>query len=621
MSKGYWQSLLNISFFSLFSATASAVSLILFSEESSSTGRSTVLYFMIFFLIAAVDIVIAAVNGRVYKKDLSSANLTSEEYSLGLKAIGKYPLISLIIIVLTKTLGAVAILLFKDHLGLYPGIEEYVIIVCFSWGLLGAAGIYSFSDKVNFSYLSSMQLDRFPHELREFRQSAKMLIIPSFTTILGVAYTAGLGGSILKKYGSLSNIPSKTIMMALPMFFLFLILIVFFEKICSDNNKVIFKSVLNQLDMLSSGEKDLSKRIYISSIDEISSISGLINSFVHNLSGSIEAIKKNQRELMDLGQLLKSESISTRKESEGIVQTVHTMETHSRDQSASITATSGRIDEINRNISGLSDSISEQAASITEASASIEQMVGNIQAISTSMAAMASQFKELAETSEQGTAIQEETFRKTSDIAQKSEDLLVANQVISSVAAQTNLLAMNAAIEAAHAGDAGRGFAVVADEIRKLAVHSAENSKIINSTLTEVRSGIESLVDASQSSKRIFSQVAEKINMTDRLVSEVNMTIDEQQQGAQQILVALTQMNEISSQVQSGSSEMNDSNRAIFREMEKLMEHNRMMQDSISSVTGGISGVNNSINSVSDVADKTESAIARINTAVQDFKI
>ncbi len=621
MNKGYRRAVFNIAFFSLFSALASGLNCILFTDYRTSASSIFLIVFSIFFVMFIIDTVLATRTSKVYKKDFSSTDISEDELLQGLKAIGKYPLITLITFICTKLIGAVIVFLLWNMLGIDSGIKQFIIVVCISWGMLGAAGIYSFCDKINFDFLSSFNMEKYPHVLREYRQSSKMMIIPSFTTILGILYTTGLLGSLLGKYGSVDKVPVNITIISYSLLFLFIVLILFFEKICSGNNKTIFKSVLNQLDRLSSGEKDLTERIYVCSIDEVSSISGLINNFMKNLSKSIETIKINQSDLLELGKSLKTNTQFSQKEAQNIVQNVELMGSHSNDQSASIHMTSEKVKQINENITHLTESISDQAASITEASASIEQMVGNIKTISHSMGIMSSEFTELAETSGKGQKIQEETFQKTSEIANKSEDLLVANQVITSVAAQTNLLAMNAAIEAAHAGEAGRGFAVVADEIRKLSEQSSKNSKTINSILAEVRTGLDSLVDASQSSKEIFNQVANKINTTNNLVSEVNMNIDEQQSGAQQILEALEQMNEITSQVQSGSSEMNEGSKAIRIEMDKLKEHNQTMENSIHSVTEGIKEMSTSINDVSLVAEKTEVAITQINTAIQDFKI
>ena len=117
------------------------------------------------------------------------------------------------------------------------------------------------------------------------------------------------------------------------------------------------------------------------------------------------------------------------------------------------------------------------------------------------------------------------------EVDRQSELLLEANEVISSIADQTNLLAMNAAIEAAHAGDAGRGFAVVADEIRKLAETSSEQSKDIASNLTKIKSVIETVVENTERATVSFETMNKSINNVTELQDAVLGSITEQSAG------------------------------------------------------------------------------------------
>ena len=157
-------------------------------------------------------------------------------------------------------------------------------------------------------------------------------------------------------------------------------------------------------------------------------------------------------------------------------------------------------------------------------------------------------------------------------IARQSESLLEANTIISGIADQTSLLAMNAAIEAAHAGEAGKGFAVVAEEIRKLAESVTTQSQEIERELTSTKSVIDGVVGASSDSERAFAEVQRLIHQVSALESEVKQSMLEQSAGSKQILQALSQINDTTSQVKTGAAEMKDGTTAVMVEMKALVE-------------------------------------------------
>jgi methyl-accepting chemotaxis protein len=165
------------------------------------------------------------------------------------------------------------------------------------------------------------------------------------------------------------------------------------------------------------------------------------------------------------------------------------------------------MEAIAEGIAHLDKMIETQVSGNVEAAASIEQMVGNIASVTASVDKMVRRFGALMTAASDGKVKQEAVDARVKEIASQSELLLEANEVISGIASQTNLLAMNAAIEAAHAGEAGKGFSVVADEIRRLSETSAEQSRTIGAELARIQATIGEVVGASQDSEAAFAAV------------------------------------------------------------------------------------------------------------------
>jgi methyl-accepting chemotaxis protein len=372
---------------------------------------------------------------------------------------------------------------------------------------------------------------------------------------------------------------------------------------------------------LAQGEADLTARIDLERKDEIGDLVSDFNTFLHKLRETISDLKDAQSGLSDLGNKLGSSVEGAASAVHQMNRSIESVRERGTHQAASVEESSGAVSQIARNIENLDGLIEGQAASITEASASIEQMIGNIGSVSASISRMASEFSALSGASEAGKATLSKAAERVAQISAQSRSLLETNEVIASIASNTNLLAMNAAIEAAHAGEAGKGFSVVADEIRRLSETASEQSKTIGQELGLIIEAIGDIVNLSKESEDAFTLVAGRISATDSIVKEVNQAMAEQGEGSRQVLEALREMNNISSQVKTGSSEMSAGNKALLEEMSRLRDAAFDVKERVDAMSASIGDIGLNIDTVAEMAKVTRETIDLMEASIGRFKV
>ncbi|MFA6857246.1 MAG: methyl-accepting chemotaxis protein [Treponema sp.] len=372
---------------------------------------------------------------------------------------------------------------------------------------------------------------------------------------------------------------------------------------------------------IASGSADLTRRIEVKSKNEIGAVVSGFNKFSEKLQTIITELKQSKDELAAIGEDLHTGTQETATAITQILADIDTVSGHITNQSAGVEETAGAVNEIASNIASLERMIETQAAGVTEASAAVEEMIGNINSVNISVEKMAGSFSVLEQNARNGAEKQMDVNERIEQIEQESEMLQEANTAIASIANQTNLLAMNAAIEAAHAGEAGKGFSVVADEIRKLSETSSVQSKTIGTQLNKIKESITSVVAASSESSKAFNAVTEGIKNTDELVRQIRNAMEEQKEGSKQITETLHSMNDSTTEVRTASSEMSAGNKAILDEVKNLQESAGSMKDSMAEMSTGAKKINETGKALMDIAQRVKTSIQNIGGQVDQFKV
>jgi hypothetical protein len=220
----------------------------------------------------------------------------------------------------------------------------------------------------------------------------------------------------------------------------------------------------------------------------------------------------------------------------------------------------------------LSGRAQQMSAAVVESSAAVEEMVAQIHSITKVLETNAESVRQLQEASEDGVTVLDEVTATIGNIASNSEGLVEASDIIQEIAGRTNLLSMNASIEAAHAGEAGRGFAVVADEIRKLAEGSAEQARSISSVLAGIKDAIEKVETSSADALRRFEKAAELTTTVHDQEMSIKNAVDEQNVGGKQVLQALQEMNDLTAGVEESTRSIIASSESVLAQVKELTQ-------------------------------------------------
>ncbi len=380
------------------------------------------------------------------------------------------------------------------------------------------------------------------------------------------------------------------------------------------------KRTASALKDISEGEGDLTRRVEIRKRDEVGELTGYFNTFVEKLDGIVTDIKKNTEDTEGKSLQLRGKMEQTESESKEIGAITQSVKDAVLSQASSVEEVSATLEEIVRIIEQQDGKIISQSANITESSSAIEEMVANIKSITENLNNNATEFSNLEDSVSKGSENVERLFTLTNELSEKSKLVLDANSIIGNIAAQTNLLAMNAAIEAAHAGEAGRGFAVVADEIRKLAETSNHQSRSISENVRVLGKSIESLSEFSGSMGTAFKKIEGSMKNVTEIEQEILNALNEQSAGSTQVLEALGSISRITEEVHGGSNEMLTGGRETLEQITSLVNITEDMKNKTVDIIGKIESVTGTISEAVESVGETAEGVAAINRRLEVFK-
>jgi len=374
------------------------------------------------------------------------------------------------------------------------------------------------------------------------------------------------------------------------------LILLLLRQIFSHLSKI--NSILKEISM---GEGDLTRRIEAGKDDEIGELAGYFNLTMEKIRNLVEIIKYKINGLNHTSFELSGSMNKTSTAVLQITANLDNMKNLMVKQETGAEESGKAVGNIKENIENLNNMIEEQTESVNLSSSAIEEMTANIHSVNQTLVENSKNVSALTEASENGKTGLNLVAQEIREIAKDSEGLLQINSLMNSIASQTNLLSMNAAIEAAHAGEAGRGFAVVADEIRKLAETSGKQSKTTASMLKKIKASIDNITKSSDDVLARFGAIDSSVRTVSEHEQNIISAMKEQETGGEQILKTIGRLRDITFSVKKGSDNMEEAGKTLVQETDAFIKITKETVNGMNEILKGINQINVSVNRVNEM--------------------
>ncbi|MDR2807560.1 MAG: methyl-accepting chemotaxis protein [Spirochaetaceae bacterium] len=379
------------------------------------------------------------------------------------------------------------------------------------------------------------------------------------------------------------------------------------------------KGITAATDQLTSGSGNLSIRL-AEKDDDIGILGKSINTFLAYLSDVINKIRTKNAETEKGVGILRQNMEKTHLSLSKINTSVDGVREMFRKQEDSAREVSSHIDSVGKSLKLQNDAINKQSEHITTSASTIETLIGNIRAITSSLQQNTTECNTLSTNVEIGRAELLKLKETVELLYNQSNIVFEANKVIHAIASQTNLLAMNAAIEAAHAGTAGSGFAVVANEIRQLAENSNQQSKIINENMKVLKDSIELAVKTTDTTNASFDTIFNSMNTVTKNEREMLQAMNKQTGNATQIINDLEGIKQVTKNIQDSSGKVLSESTVIKNEIQKLDVVTEDVKKNAAAVFAEAADADKLVSQSLNVLQQNITAIAQMDEVIAGFQ-
>lgn len=381
------------------------------------------------------------------------------------------------------------------------------------------------------------------------------------------------------------------------------------------------KRITLHLKELSEGGGDLSSRFRLIRFDEIGRTTHHINLFIQSLAKIFHQIKQAIHNVRESAMLLTHSLKKAGSVTGGMITAIDNVQTAISEQLDVTEHTKTKLDETLDSIITIGKSINDQASVVEENSAAIVEMTESITSVHGLTEEALKIAKELEASSEKGNDSVSDTVTAMGDISSFSDKVKDAIEVIGTIAGQTNILAMNAAIEAAHAEEFGKGFAVVADEVRKLAELSSTSAHEILDIIENMGKKIESGVDLSQAAGVCLGEITGGMRKSSQLITEIAGAMAQQSAGAADINQSFSHLLGVTERLKEFLVHQSLLNDEIKRSMNSLMKYTLTMKETFQKLIQSNYKVNEEVDRVNTISNKNDVVVGNLFELINKYTL